>query len=665
MNDNILAEKSIRQIFVSGSECCYEVPIYQRNYAWEKDEIDNLVQDVMDSMQKSPSKPYYIGTLVTFHRGDNVFEVIDGQQRLTTIRLILNVLKVEIKNHLKYRARKKSDVTLKHLDNLKEVEECDNGIKHGLEFAKKTIEEKVGDNGRFTNYFLDNVRIIHYQVPKDIDLNHYFEVMNSRGEQLEKHEIVKAQLMQKLSDNDSRSIFNKIWQACSQMSLYVQQTDEFDKSKIFSDKFDKFLPPNFDDIAIGSDKILNEKISIKEILDNKKLNKLNIREEIKDTFQPIIDFPNFLLIVLKIMRIKNTGFNPQEFILDDKELLEEFKKANFDNNSVKEFGYLLLKCKFLLDNYIVHHANEDDSAQNNPWKLQIMRKNSQNKLASENLTDNKFLQDSLVHLLSMFEVSFTPRQRKNYLFYILLYLNDFNTINIEEYNKFVEDLADMYCDKIYLDSSQLNEKNTPLSGSFDETILHDNKLDLNDYKHHTSDDFFNIYGNGTIKTRGIPLFLFNYCDYKIWKLYQTDLRGEKLSEKSSERKIFFNKLGCNDFGLDIFNDFYFSRTRRSLEHFYPQATADGKDDHLNEQQINCFGNFAMIGSEINSSGSNWDPKTKLSHYMDDNSGKINKVSVASLKFMIMMQNCKDNGKWDFPEILEHQNKMVNLMLDDI
>jgi len=49
----------------------------------------------------------------------------------------------------------------------------------------------------------------------------------------------------------------------------------------------------------------------------------------------------------------------------------------------------------------------------------------------------------------------------------------------------------------------------------------------------------------------------------------------------------------------------------------------------------------MIGSEANSSGSNWSPKAKLDHYLDS-SRKIVQVSVASLKFRIMMQICKDN-----------------------
>ena len=71
----------------------------------------------------------------------------------------------------------------------------------------------------------------------------------------------------------------------------------------------------------------------------------------------------------------------------------------------------------------------------------------------------------------------------------------------------------------------------------------------------------------------------------------------------------------------------------------------------------------MIGSEANSSGSNWTPKTKLDHYLDA-SGKINQISVASLKFRIMMQVCRNKGKWELEEIKDHQDKMVALLLGE-
>lgn len=158
----------------------------------------------------------------------------------------------------------------------------------------------------------------------------------------------------------------------------------------------------------------------------------------------------------------------------------------------------------------------------------------------------------------------------------------------------------------------------------------------------------------------------------IWKKYADTLRGRNTKKGSKERNEFFEILGCSDFELDSFNSFYFSRTRKSLEHYYPQAKA-GADKPLCEEEINCFGNFAMIGAEANSSGSNWDPKTKLDHYCD---GKSNPISVASLKFQIMMQKCKDNDlamlngelnrahgmEWNAEDMKVHQQKILDIII---
>jgi hypothetical protein len=299
--------------------------------------------------------------------------------------------------------------------------------------------------------------------------------------------------------------------------------------------------------------------------------------------------------------------------LDDKELLNEFDEAKFDAYKVKTFAFNLLKARFFLDNYIVHHSNEDDSYGNNPWKLQVLTKKDK-ETTPENLCSDNKLQEKLVHLLSMFEVSYTAKQYKNYLFDCLDWLMEDDSKNLSTYADFVENLANEYLEP---------------------------------------------YAKELENSARIPLFVFNYLDYKIWKLYAEQLRGQEYKEKDPRRIQFFENLGCSDFGLDIFQKFYFSRTRRSLEHYFPQANAN-KEGVPNDKQINCFGNFAMIGAEANSSGSNWSPKAKLDHYLDP-SGKINQISVASLKFMIMMQICKDHKKWEREEIQEHQSKMLAIL----
>jgi hypothetical protein len=654
-----LRELSIAELY-NGDKATYEVPIYQRNYAWEKDEISALIQDVYDACSANNKPAYYIGTLVSFHKGDQVYEVIDGQQRLTTINLILSALRIPLQNKLTYRARKKSNDTIQSLP-LFNVEERDNGIVKGYEYAKTAIEEIFPKNcqEKFKLYFQHSVHLIHYKVPKNIDLNHYFEVMNSRGEQLEKHEIIKARLIEKLNKDD-RATFNCLWEFCSEMNVYIQQ--KYRDTTIFGRNYCDFIVTSFFELPKVDDSTGSAKIS--DLIHYKGGYNPNMDEDKLDTFQPIIDFSNFLLIVLKLTRMDEKTFDPASFNLDDKELINEFYNARIDAKFVKRFGFNLLKAKYLLDNYLVHHSNEDDTIESNPWKLQYWQMEKK-KGYLVNLDGESETQHMLVHLLSMFEVSFTARQRKNYLFYCLLYLFRAEDWKAESYREFVSGLADKYFYDVYLVAGNLNEINTPKPGSFDSSILDNNDLDITVYNEDS--DFMRIYGDGTVVSAGIPLFIFNYLDYKLWEKYEHELRGEKIKEGSRARNEFFNALGCSDFGLKVFEQFYFSRTRRSLEHFYPQANATGESGALTEEQINCFGNYAMIGSEANSSGSNWSPKAKLDHYLDS-SGKIRQVSVASIKFMIMMQICKGNQnnrepgqEWNFDDITAHHKKLFGIL----
>ena len=319
-----------------------------------------------------------------------------------------------------------------------------------------------------------------------------------------------------------------------------------------------------------------------------------------------------------------------------------------------------------MDNYIVHHSKEDDTLESNPWKLQVWHKDRTGKRDREllkNLIDDKNLQDRIVHLLSMFEVCFTARQRKNYLLYCLLYLltADLNTFDGHAYADFLENMAYRYFNGVYMSKNKLSDANKPLPGSFDEVMISGSALNNSSLTTGDTALFVDVYGDGSVKTNGIPLFIFNFLDYRLWKLYDEQVRGKRLKEESRDRREFFEILGCSNFDLNVFDQFYFSRTRKSLEHYYPQNQASGVDGALNQDQINCFGNFAMIGSEANSSGSDWSPHTKLDHYLDS-SRKIRQVSVASLKFMIMMQMCEDNGKWTFDEIRIHQQKMIRLLV---
>lgn len=669
----ILEECSINDIYFSnrGTSILYKIPIYQRNYAWEREEIRALINDVYDSMTKSV---YYIGTLVTYKRDENIYEVIDGQQRLTTIYIILKALGIEtIGNHLTYSARKISATTIENMPKFSE--EKDQGIVDGFNYAKEALKDIVGekkaDMETFQDFFLNKVHIIHYRVPKDVDLNHYFEVMNSRGEQLEKHEIIKAKLSNQLTgDDDAMQKFSRIWEACSDMGFYIQQ--KLPDINVFGKTMEDFVIESFDEFPssnVGSSSSLGMK-TISELLYSpiRMIDKYGEFDN-NDHFQPIIDFPNFLLIVLKITRSWNEDdFDPLSFMLDDKELIKEFEKVNLTPEFVKNFAYNLLLAKYFLDNYVIHHANGEDRVLENPWKLQYYYKKGNKAAYLKDLyEDRKAQQNEVIQLLSMFEVAFTPKQRKNYLFYCLYHL--FEDCDLDNYVEFLRKLADKCFFDVYLDASKLNDMNQPKPNSFDDTIL--NGSELNVELEDVERDFDSIYSIGSCN---IPLYVFNYTDYKIWKKYAEELRGNKAKKDSRNRIDFFKALGCSDFELDVFNNFYFSRTRKSLEHYYPQAKA-GDDMPISAQDINCFGNFAMIGSDANSSGSNWNPIDKKNRYLDT---KSNPVSVASLKFRIMLQICQDNYdagiknknikrlfglEWNVEDMVQHQEKMLEIIMN--
>ena len=150
----------------------------------------------------------------------------------------------------------------------------------------------------------------------------------------------------------------------------------------------------------------------------------------------------------------------------------------------------------------MHHSRETDTIESNPWKLQVWHNVSDNKTKGQlrNLVDeDDRLQDRLVQLLSMFEVSFTARQRKNYLLYCLLYLINNDKRDVKDYADFMERLADSYLHKIYLKAENLNEINTPKPNSFDGEILKNGRLELSRDVVDLNKVFIQIYGDESEK----------------------------------------------------------------------------------------------------------------------------------------------------------------------
>jgi len=104
------------------SNVSYVIPIYQRNYAWREMQIEQLIDDIDSSIDDS-KKNYFLGNLIVNQTDNNVYEVIDGQQRLTTLFLLENYLGMNFeKGALKFEAREKSNRTLSMINNINNAE---------------------------------------------------------------------------------------------------------------------------------------------------------------------------------------------------------------------------------------------------------------------------------------------------------------------------------------------------------------------------------------------------------------------------------------------------------------------------------------------------------------------------------------------------------------
>lgn len=86
------AEQPLNQIFSPQFE--FSIPDYQRPYAWGREQASQLLSDIMEAQQRNPDEPYFLGSLVLVkEEGNPKADVIDGQQRLTTLSILLAVLR--------------------------------------------------------------------------------------------------------------------------------------------------------------------------------------------------------------------------------------------------------------------------------------------------------------------------------------------------------------------------------------------------------------------------------------------------------------------------------------------------------------------------------------------------------------------------------------------
>lgn len=611
----------------------YFIPIYQRNYSWGDEEISYLIQDLWNAYLNNENKNYYIGSLVVNKKENGDFEVIDGQQRLTTLTLIMhyfcmnNLYENDFARNVHFEHRKDSDWALEHL----ELDNIHNVFKNALKSIKKywaADQKTVEQQKSLADFLLTKVEIIRTEVPENTDLNHYFEIMNSRGEQLEKHEILKARLMKNLpAKSFEQSLFAKIWDACSDMTQYAVMGIESELRKnIFGEDWTN-MPKPFTEIVEnykreGKDATPDvdfqqngngesKEPSIISLIDNyndKVVQSIQNDKFTNGSFNSVIDFPNFLMHVLRIYLEKNPNKDKaiRDISLDEKYLLSYFDEE-WDKDDVIKFIDILISCRCLFDKYVIKFSTLDLEYEH--WTLRKIIKDKsksgydyKNPFYESDDMDKKEKTKSIVMLLSMFHVSNPSRIYKNWLYAVLRWLfNNKDNITPGNYIDFIEEL----CDKFYFGNNCQEKDITDI-------ILGEEKI--------------NFYSNNKKWNDGVlvPNFVFNRLDYQLWKKYK---------EKYPKFRFTF---------------------RSSVEHHYPQHPSEEHGlERLEKETLDNFGNLYLLSQSKNSRLSNLTPEAKCTYYQDKN--------YDSLKQALMMEKTKELNNWKSEEILKHGKEMLEVL----
>jgi Protein of unknown function DUF262/Protein of unknown function (DUF1524) len=627
--------RTVRELF-DHQGTVYTVPVYQRNYAWRAGQVEQLIIDIQAAMAAGDGG-YFLGNLIVAPRDKAMtdYEVIDGQQRLTTLYLLLTFLAEQgaapYAGHigrLRYESRPRSAEALQRITAVplspasltaEPAGAGNSGIPEGSNAIEQYMNQHVRgeQRGRFADFLRDKVTVVRVTLPSETDVNRYFEVMNTRGQQLAQVDIVKARLMSCLGSENERGCFAWIWDACADMDSYVQMSltrgrpdqraEVFGKdwSWLAATSFQKLLefhsPADADSAASVS---AGHSLTLDGALAKYAAAGLpgTGEDEGNERFRSTIDFPAFLLHVLKV---KNGDDADEEGHLDDSRLIRRFADALPDGDSgqwVREFAFELLRCRNLFDNCILKRQFTATNGDDGDWSLQrLVRRESKNgptpgyisafavnSAESEEDYDVDASPGDLLLLQSMLRVTYTSPRTMHWITKVLGLLNGSEPGTLPE-ARLVGVLRGYARGKV---REVFPADGEPPTG-------------------------FNV-----------SRIVFTYLDYLL-------LRGNP------------------DPG-------YRFSFRNSIEHFYPQRPDEQQSGTaISPRYLDLLGNLALVSVGANSKFSNSLPKAKAENFrftIETQSPKLQEMADITRR---------QKQGWDEAHLLDHHKAMVNLLRADL
>ena len=235
---------SVANLFSTGQ--FYRIPDYQRPFMWEDDNFEQLIDDFSEALKLDKNKKYFLGTLVLHEYGDDNFDIVDGQQRITALSIFLACLRdaiddVDTKNEIqrmlvqpKEKLRsipEKERLTTKEpgsyqkivctLDGTRLIDpnRPSNPTEERYRIAVKVFKSKLmGEEQEtleeFAKFVINNVFFVRFKASSFDDAFRLFSIVNDRGLQLRRIDILKAENLspKAISDPQTRGKYATTWE---------------------------------------------------------------------------------------------------------------------------------------------------------------------------------------------------------------------------------------------------------------------------------------------------------------------------------------------------------------------------------------------------------------------------------------------------------------------
>jgi hypothetical protein len=235
---------SVANLFSTGQ--FYRIPDYQRPFMWEDDNFEQLIDDLSEASTLEEDKKYFLGTLVLHEYEDDRFDIVDGQQRITAVSILLACLRDEIddtdtKNEVqrmlvqpKEKLRsipEKERLTTKELGSYKKIvcsvggtgltdpNRPSNPTEERYRVAVNTFKSKLINKNQetleeFAKFIINNVFFVRFKASSFDDAFRLFSIVNDRGLQLRRIDILKAENLspKAISDPHIRSDYATTWE---------------------------------------------------------------------------------------------------------------------------------------------------------------------------------------------------------------------------------------------------------------------------------------------------------------------------------------------------------------------------------------------------------------------------------------------------------------------